>query len=390
MRIVQLVKRRQRRGAEVFAAELSDALVDRGHEVLFVGLGVPEHDDLRPAAAACEDLGRRLGGALEFDSAWRLAARLRAYAPDIVQANGSDTLKYSVVARGMARGRWTIVYRNIGLPSDWIRGRLHRAANRILVSRVDHVVSVSRASALDFSKTYRYPAERIEVIAQSAVVPEAVDRDSLRDRLLSVANLAKGAEVILHVGSFTPEKNHAWLVEAFDEIVRERPAAVLVLIGDGPEKEPVEEIVRRSGVADRIRLLGTRADAADLAGGADVFVLPSLTEGIPAVLLEAGARGVPSVATSVGGVPEVIRDGVTGILVEPGDRAAFVTGVCRLLSDVGLRAGFGVAAREQVQRCFSLDGAVLAYMARYESLLGVGSSEGPSNPSSMAMEIGLA
>lgn len=370
MRIVQVVKRRQRRGAEVFAAELSDALVKRGHEVVLLGLGDPVGDDLCPTLAVYEDLDLPLRRPLEFRSIRRVASRLRDLSPEVVQANGSDTLKYSVLARSLVRGSWKIVYRNIGLPSDWIRGPLHRLVNRLLVSRVDHVVSVSKASASNLTSTYGLSDQRITVIPQTAAIPEFMDRSAARASLVAIGGLSEDAEIIVHVGSFTPEKNHQWMIESFAQIARQRPASVLVLIGDGPERNRAEEQVGHLGLVGRVFVLGTRIDAADMVGGADLFVLPSATEGIPAVLLEAGARGVPAVATAVGGVPEVVENGRTGILVQPGDRSGFVASVCGVLDDPERRRSLGDNARRMVMERYDLDSAVTRYASLYAEIVG--------------------
>lgn len=365
MRILQLVKRRQFRGAEVFAVELCDALAARGHEVLLVGLLPAVHDALRPQRAGAADLGHVPRGPLDPRSVRSLSRLMADFGPDLVQANGSDTMKYSVAARLAGHGSWPIVYRNIGLASDWVRPGLHRAFQAFIARRVDLVASVSRASASDFAATYGYPSERIEVIPQSASVPVSLDPAAARARLVEVAGLTTDAEILVHVGSFTREKNHAWLVEQFGRLAALRPEARLVLIGDGPERPAVESACRGTGVV----FLGVRSDAAELAGGADVLVLPSLTEGLPGVVLEAGARGVPTVATAVGGVPEIVRDGETGLLTAPGDADGFVAALSRLLSEPDFRRSMGLAARALVAAEYDFDRAVERYETVYARLV---------------------
>lgn len=365
---MQLVKRRQFRGAEVFAVELSDRLATSGHEVLMIGIMEPVHDDLRPERAAVEDVGGGGGGLIDLLAIWRLGQLLRRFCPDIVQANGSDTLKYSIVSRRVVSGSWPIVYRNIGMASDWLRGTLHRRLNTLLVREVDRVVSVSHASCVDFSSVYGYPKDRITVIPQSTAVPPIPEYAAARNRLLTEAAISGGSEILIHVGSFTPEKNHEGLLHAFREIVSLRPATVLVLIGAGPGESRIRDLAGALGLRDRVHFAGARADAAELIGGADLLVLPSTSEGTPAVILEAGARCVPVVATAVGGIPEIVRHGETGLLVEPGDRAALISAVLRLLGDSSLRTGMGRAARETVSQKFSLNQAVTGYESVYQSL----------------------
>jgi glycosyltransferase involved in cell wall biosynthesis len=233
---------------------------------------------------------------------------------------------------------------------------------------VDHVVAVSESSRVDFQQTYGTPAERISTIPIGTEIPREPRTDAARARLAELTGMPTDADVVIHVGSFSPEKNHLWLVEAFAEIETRRPGAHLVLVGDGHLREAVAGRAKELGIDERMHLLGSRADAAELMGGADVMVLPSTIEGIPGVVL-AAARGVPAVATDVGGTKEGIRDGESGVLVPLGNQEAFVSAVVRLLNEPERRRVMGLAARAHVERNYNMERIVDAFEALYAGLI---------------------
>lgn len=369
MRALQVVTRRQLRGAEVFASQLADVLVERGHDARVLGLyesapSVPETE-----RAESVDLGASGGSRLSLRTVWRLARSIQEYDPDIVQANGSDTLKHTVLARRACRGRWPIVYRNISVASRWLRGPLHRAWNRHLMASVDHVVSVSEASARDFIDTYRVPEGRVTVIPQSVIVPDRSARHEAREFLSELTGGTDDHLMLMHIGSFTPEKDHAFLLRVFREVVGKVPSARLALVGTGELVPEVSQLVSQLDLEDRVHLLGSRADAATLVAAADLLLLTSRVEGMPGVVLEAAAQAVPTVATDVGGVSEAVCHGETGLLVRPGDLDSFAAAAADLLESQERREAMGVAARRFVEKEFSLQVVASRYERLYDRLV---------------------
>jgi L-malate glycosyltransferase len=373
MKILQLVTKRQRRGAEVFAAQLADGLARLGHEVIFAALFPSASNDLVTDTAEVRDLTGRSGSRLSMRLIPELRRLIQLERPDLVQANGSATLKHVALTKLISRGSWHLVYRNIGIASDWLHYPGHRYWGRGLLAAVDHVAAVSEASLSDFRGTYRIPGSKISTIPIGVEVPASTDARRARAMLASLIGCADRDEIIAHVGSFTPEKNHLWLLEAFSEIAMRRPTARLVLIGEGPLRGRVETEVDRRGLGTRVHLLGSRDDAATLVGGADLFVLPSATEGIPGALLEASAQSVPVVATDVGSVREAMEGGRTGVLVEPGALDAFARAVIDLLASPARRQEMGAAGRTLVQERYDLDRIVARFEALYITL-GAGRS----------------
>jgi len=174
--------------------------------------------------------------------------------------------------------------------------------------------------------------------------------------------------VAIHVSNFRAVKRVPWLVEAFAE-ASQGTNARLALVGDGPEEPAAQERARALGVEDRVDFHGMRDDLAELLSHADAFCLPSSTESFGLSALEAMATGTPVVATRVGGVPEVVKDGETGYLVEVDDRAGFAARLRELLTNRDQARKLGDAARADAVERFRLDVIVRRYEDLYRRLI---------------------
>jgi L-malate glycosyltransferase len=170
--------------------------------------------------------------------------------------------------------------------------------------------------------------------------------------------------------SLFPKKGHACLLGAFARVRRDHPEAVLLLAGQGPERENLQALARTLEIHGSVVFAGYRPDARALVAAADLIVLASIEEGTPNVLLEAMAAGVPQVATNAGGTPEVVDEGVTGFLVPPRDPALMAERIHRLLSDPGLRSKMAAASRERFERLFAAERMVREHEALYDEVLG--------------------
>src|SRR5205085_8751510 len=143
----------------------------------------------------------------------------------------------------------------------------------------------------------------------------------------------------------------------------------LVVVGDGPLREALERDARDRGIAERVRFAGARRDLGDLLAAFDLFVLPSLWEGLPLSLILAMGAGIPVVATAVAGIPEVVEPNRTGLLVAPGDATALGGQLARLFADATLRDRIGAAARALVLPRFGVEGYVTSIAGLYDRLL---------------------
>jgi glycosyltransferase involved in cell wall biosynthesis len=194
------------------------------------------------------------------------------------------------------------------------------------------------------------------------VDPPRLDADAVR-RTLGVRELP----VIVSVGRLASQKDPMTLLDA----ARRLAAGTVVLVGDGPLRPTAERYVRRHGLQDRVILAGMRRDVASILAVSDVFVLASRWEGLPLAIIEAMMAGLPVVATRVGGVPELVEDGVTGVIVPPRDSEALAAALRRLLADPGLRSRMGRAGKERAFRDFTEDRMARETEKLYEELLAV-------------------
>ena len=181
----------------------------------------------------------------------------------------------------------------------------------------------------------------------------------------SARGIREDAFVIGSVGRLSAEKCYPLLVEAFAGFLKEHPAGFLVIVGEGPERQAVEDAVREHGVGERYLLPGVRSDIAEWLRCFDVFTLTSDQEGTSITLLEAGAGGLPAVVTDVGGNGEVVQNEKTGLVVPSGDAGAIAAAFTKLATDPDLTAQMGAAARERIKSTYSVDSMVDQYVQVY-------------------------
>ena len=300
--ILHVVAAARRRGAETFAVDLAAALGADGmpSEVVAVAPGPADRaldvEVLGPSALAPSTLR---------------ALRRRAAGARAVVAHGSRSLPACALALA---GRPTpVVYRSIGDPSAWAGGALRRRRSRLLLGRMAGVTALWPGAKAALARLYGLADERVTVIpngvpAGRCPVPSPDDRAAARARF----GLPVAAPVVAYVGALDAGKRVGAAVEA----VAGRPGVHLLVAGDGPERAALASRAA-ADAGGRIHVLGPVPDPAPVLAAADLVVLPSRTEGQPGVLIEAGLSAVPAVATEVGGVPGIVVDGVTGILVSP-------------------------------------------------------------------------
>jgi glycosyltransferase involved in cell wall biosynthesis len=265
----------------------------------------------------------------------------------------------------------------------WLGGLAARIS-RIPVVRTRHVSIPIRGG---FNPVYTYLADRVitsgEAIRRMVLgagaspdrvvaLPAGVDLDAFvfRRRSAVAEDLGLGSPVVGSVAMFRGSKGHAQLIEAFAGLRMRRPRATLLLVGDGIRRAWVEGLARDAGLGPSVVFTGFRADVAELLGAMDCFVLASTrTEGVPQSLLQAFAAGVPVVASDVGGVPEVVADGITGVLVKAGTPADLQRGIEAVLDDQPAAETRALAARALVESRFSHHAVMTQLLNLYEDVL---------------------
>jgi glycosyltransferase involved in cell wall biosynthesis len=211
------------------------------------------------------------------------------------------------------------------------------------------------------------PREKIRVI-QNGLDPLPFER-AQRGRIRPALGIGQEETVLVCVANIRPAKGHEVLLDAAHLLKWESFSFSLWLVGDGDLRPAIEAKVRASDLNQHVRLLGRRADIPDILADADIFVLASHWEGMPGAIMEAMAAQLPVVATRVGGIPELVVEGETGLLVPPGDAAALATALKRLLTNPDLRRRMGQAGHQRITTHFRLEDKVREQEEVYIQLL---------------------
>jgi L-malate glycosyltransferase len=339
LKILQLIQKPQLRGAEIFAAQLSTHLLALGHEVKLCTLFDGEEIAL-PFAGETIHLNRKLSQRLWDYSGWKqLAQLIKTFQPDVVQSNAGDTLKFAVMSKLLFGWKAKLIFRNANKVSDFINSTPQLLFNKFLMRHVQHVISVSELCRQDFISTYKYPETKI------TTVPIGLNLEPVNNNIpTDLQSFFSSGKILVHAGSFVPEKNHAGLLRIIQKLVAHNADVKVILMGDGKRRPTIEQQVIDMKLTDRIFFAGYRTDVLSIMANAHAFVLPSLIEGLPGVILEAMYCKTPVVAYDVGGVSEVVRNNETGLpvegqlspqtgwLVNKNDEAGFVAAVEEVLS----------------------------------------------------------
>jgi glycosyltransferase involved in cell wall biosynthesis len=245
-------------------------------------------------------------------------------------------------------------------------------ADRLLAPLTDRAIAVS-GSTRDFLVRERHvPPDRVRVIWNGAPLEEfaPVSRERREAARRGLA-LSREGPVIGSIGRLNAQKGHRFLLEAAPAVLARHPEARFLVVGDGDLEMPLREQARRQGVADRIVFAGHRTDIPDLLGAIDIFCISSLYEGTPLALFEAMAAGKTIVSTAVDGCREVLEDGVTGLLVPPGDAPALARAIVGVLDDGARARDLATRAREASTR-YDVRAGVEQMEALYDEVLAGG------------------
>jgi glycosyltransferase involved in cell wall biosynthesis len=362
VRLLHVVATAQRRGAEVFAADLIGALGDDGLEQRVAVLRSDHAGLTYPAETTVLTGGWRLPG-IRVDArvARGLRGVIRSWAPTVVQVHGGEPLKHVLLAAGGSDAR--VIYRRIGpAPSEIARGA-RRAAHAGLMRRAHLIVAVAGVIREEAIGTFGVHPDRVVTIRN------AVDRSRLRptksgEAIRRELGVPVGAPLVTSLGALTPEKDPITHVEIVRRARRWVPDLFHLVVGDGPLRGRIEE--SSSGDVRRLIVTGPRGDVADLLAATDVLLVASRSEGLPGCVIEAGMLGVPTAAFAVGGIPEAVIDGETGVLVPPGQIEGLAAGLAGVVREPRRRRALGTAARERAQRHFDIDVVAPRYRALYQ------------------------
>jgi glycosyltransferase involved in cell wall biosynthesis len=301
-----------------------------------------------------------------FAARKEVAAIIREVRADIILCHG---YKADLVGRPAARlAGIPVAAVSRGWTGETFKVRWYDRIDRLFLHRMDSVICVSAGQA-EKVLAAGVPASKVRVI-RNAARPDAFRSANSAVRKTIESFLPQpGRQIVLAAGRLSPDKGFHVLIDAIPAVLTRVPEARWIICGDGTQRSELEQQVRDSGLVGVVAFAGFRDDLDQWMPNADLFVLPSFTEGLPNVLLEAHAAGVPVVATAVGGTPELVLEGQTGLLVPPGDPAALADRMTQLLADAALRQRMSRAARTRVREQFTFEVQARDYLNLFDEML---------------------
>lgn len=286
---------------------------------------------------------------------WRLFRRER---PALVHTHTSKTGAVGRVAAWLARVP-AIVHTPHGHVFYGYFGRAMseaiRRVEQVLARVTDRIVTLTERGALEHVQYRIAGKEKFVTIPSGIRIAQfqSVWGDPAAKR--KDLGLPLDGPLIGTVGRLVPIKGHAWLIRAIPRVLEEFPNACVVFIGDGPLADELRQLAHTVGAGQNVVFLGMRQDVPACLAALDIFVFPSLNEGMGRALLEAMAAGLPVVATAVGGIPDIVVDGESGVLVPPKNAVALADAVRGMLRDPGRRRAYGEAAKKRVDARFDIE-----------------------------------
>ena len=364
MKILQLISSGGFYGAESVLVNLSVELQHAGHRCI-VGVFENSGNTNTEVGDRAELLGLavcRVPCRSRID--WRTVRQVRKIIEgdevDLVHAHGYKADFYALLATRVAASPVTATCHNWLGESGAMRA--YARLDRYLLRFFDGVAAVSGPVAEQLRQAG--VRRRVQVIPNGVPVPSSDSRSTLADHIRMGDRIVVGT-----VGRLSSEKGASFLIEAAAKICPDFPRAFFVLVGDGPMRSALEARVRELGMEGQFLFTGQRHDVEQIYRAFDIFVLPSLEEGMPMALLEAMAAGLPVVATKVGGVPDIVNDPSVGTLVDPGDANAIATGIRDLLNSRSQREEIGSNGRKRVEESFSAAAMARRYVELYQQVL---------------------
>ena len=357
-------------GAEILAMQLGRNLSSPTRRFVYFCLddeGV-NAEKMREAGFIIEFLHRKPG----YDKACvkRIAQLWRKYRVDVVQAHQCTPFFYALAARGFFHRKPPILLTEHGRFFPDVPNKKHQMFHRMMLSSRDRITAVSRSVGNALIVNEGLPENRIEVVYNG------VSERFLEYRLTDEQKAAKRAElgvgnrpIVLCVARLDPIKDHPTAIKTIHHLLL-RPAFVnlpleqqpiLLMAGGGPEYEGLHQYIIDCGMEDYARLLGERSDIPELLQTADVFLLTSVSEGVPLTILEAYASETPVVATKVGGIPEILQDEKTGLVAPVGNEKRLAFALERLLTDPEFRRLVCRSAKESFLERFTEDRMLMEY-----------------------------
>lgn len=370
-RILMIITRSEWGGAQQIVYSLATALKEHFHITVACGPGGELISRLSSAGIDTVIIpALRRNPHLLYDpfALWQIYRLLKSKAFDIIHAHSTKAGLLGRLAAYRARVP-NILFTAHGWPFAGIHNRLYQRSlifmERVLAKLTTRIICVSDYDRQNAVRCHVAPHEKLVHIYNGLDPRPFLEIDRERSR---AALGLKGAQVVTMVSRLAPPKDPFTLLAAGALLCERYPNLRLLLVGGGPWQDRVYVEARRLHLTDRVLLLGIRSDVPEILAASDIFVLSSQWEGAPLGIIEAMMAGLPVIATRVGGIPELVEEGVTGFLIPPRDASALAWALQRLLEDEPLRRRAGEAGRKRALERFTLEHMVSQYKEIYRAL----------------------
>jgi len=383
IRVLRVIARLNMGGPAIHVANLAAGLEPHGYRTTLVAGSLAKGEDsmaflaerLDIPVVAVPELQREVSLLPDARSVMRLRSIIREVRPHILHTH---TAKAGAIARAAALvsggARPPIVVHTfhghvLKGYFDPLRTAVFREVERNLARSSDALVAVSPEVRDELVEAGIAPVEKFAVIRLGIPLEERLADETAELDYRPLYGIGPDAFVVGWVGRMTGVKDTDAVLEILRATRQLGVDAVLVMVGDGPDRERLEQLAHDLGIARSTYFVGYQSDVAGYYRLFDAFLLPSVNEGTPVSAIEALASGTPVVATRVGGVPDVVRDGLDGFLFEPGDAEGAARTLARLESDTTLRSALGSSGRQRVLERYSVARLVDDVDRLYRSLL---------------------
>src|SRR5689334_14085358 len=296
---------------------------------------------------------------------WRAVRQIEEYlredSIDLIHTHGYKADLYGYLAA------WRCHKPVVATCHNWVGGTaalgIYNHLDRMALKKFNALAAVSDTVAQRLL-AFGVPAEKIKTIANGIDVP-AFERAEPLPLLKS-----ENSTVVGIVARLDLQKGFEYLLQAARELCKTFPGLKILVVGEGPDRDAIEDLIQQYGLQSNVVLAGQQSNMPGVYAAMDIFVLPSLNEGLPMTVLEAMAASKPVIATRVGAIPSVIKDGENGLLVDPKNSEGLRKAIASLLSDPERRRRMGDQAHALVNRSYTSEAMALKYREMYEGVLG--------------------
>lgn len=367
-RVLQLISSSGYFGAENVMLQLSTELRAMGHDVT-VGVFNNRHRPNTEVADAARGFSLPVavfdcGGKVDIKTVFKIVGFVKKQSIDIIHSHGYKSSIYAYLANIFTRRRLVVTCHNWIISNSKLK--LYTYLDKMFIKRFDAVVSVS-SSVRDLLLESGVDERRIHLVANGIDTKKFASGCNGKVAF-NGRNKGPGTKFIGTVGRLSQEKGHIYLLRAAKKVLAVFPDCYFVLVGDGVLREALENEAQSLGIREHVIFTGRREDIPEVLTSLDIFTLPSLTEGLPMSLLEAMASGTPVVASKVGDIPVLLKDGALGALVEPTDWQALAAAILQYLKNPCEAEKVSANARKEIMNHYSSAQMAERYIGIYKTI----------------------